>query len=71
MRYSIILATVDRARELHPLLLSLKAQTCLDFELLVIDQNPDDRLKGVLEAVFARAFSDPAHTQRPGSFHRV
>ncbi len=49
MRYSILLATLDRTRELDQFLASLARQTWRDFELLVIDQNSDDRLGEVLE----------------------
>jgi glycosyltransferase involved in cell wall biosynthesis len=55
MRYSILLATVGRTTELHRLLQSLAQQTWRDFEVIVIDQNSDDRLVEVLGA-YARRF---------------
>ncbi len=45
---SLIVATVNRVTELERLLESLEAQSCRDFEVLVVDQNPDDRLVPVL-----------------------
>ena len=48
MLYSILLATVGRTAEVHHFLESLTAQTWRDFEVIVIDQNADDRLAGVL-----------------------
>ncbi len=43
-RFSLILATVGRTAELDRLFDSLVAQTCRDFEIIVVDQNPDGRL---------------------------
>lgn len=46
---SLVLGTVGRAAELNRLIDSLAAQTCHDFELIVIDQNADRRLDPVVE----------------------
>lgn len=43
-RFSLILATVGRTAELDRLFDSLAAQNCQDFEVILIDQNVDDRL---------------------------
>ncbi|MBE9155756.1 glycosyltransferase family 2 protein [Nodosilinea sp. LEGE 06152] len=48
MKFSLILATLGRTAEISTFLTSLDAQTYRDFELIVIDQNPDDRLVEVL-----------------------
>jgi glycosyltransferase involved in cell wall biosynthesis len=45
---SLVVATLNRVTELERLLDSLEAQTYRDFEVLVVDQNPDDRLVSVL-----------------------
>src|SRR5829696_2800034 len=48
MRFSLILPTIERTDEIQCFLASLYAQTYRDFEVIVVDQNPDDRLTPVL-----------------------
>lgn len=45
---SIIVATINRVAELERLLCSLEEQHLRDFEVIVVDQNPDARLLPVL-----------------------
>ncbi|MES2537308.1 MAG: glycosyltransferase family A protein [Pseudomonadota bacterium] len=45
---SLILATFGRTAELQRLFDSLAVQTCRDFEVIVVDQNADDRLISVV-----------------------
>src|SRR5258707_4338024 len=49
MFISILLATLGRTREVHQFLRSLTFQTWRKFEVLVIDQNPDERLAEIVE----------------------
>lgn len=45
---SLLVATINRTVELERFLASLDTQTYRNFEVIVIDQNPDDRLVPVL-----------------------
>lgn len=46
---SLIVATVERTKELGPLFESLAAQTFKNFDVIVVDQNTDDRLLPYIE----------------------
>lgn len=48
MKFSLIVATFGRTEEPRRLLDSLRAQTYKNFQVLIVDQNPDDRIKGVI-----------------------
>jgi|HubBroStandDraft_4_1064222.scaffolds.fasta_scaffold00169_15 glycosyltransferase involved in cell wall biosynthesis len=54
VRFSLVLATVGRTRELANFLAHLTAQSCPRFELVVVDQNQDERLLPVLAEYLAR-----------------
>lgn len=47
---SMVIATLGRTHELERLLHSLAAQKVSDFEVIIVDQNIDDRLAAILEA---------------------
>jgi glycosyltransferase involved in cell wall biosynthesis len=48
LRFSLIVATINRTKEFSVLLQSLARQEMRDFELIVVDQNADDRLSPLL-----------------------
>jgi len=52
MRFSLVVATLGRDTEVGELLDSLLAQGRTDFEVIIVDQNDDDRL-GPIEATYA------------------
>jgi glycosyltransferase involved in cell wall biosynthesis len=45
---SLVVPTVGRVSDLDRLLASLAGQTCKQFELIIVDQNSDDRIKTLL-----------------------
>jgi len=49
MQFSLIVATLGRTFELNRLLESLDNQTHRDFEIIIVDQNPDQRLLPIIE----------------------
>lgn len=50
MRFSLIVATLNRTTELEKLFESLQNQSHRDFEVIVVDQNSDGRLLPILKA---------------------
>jgi glycosyltransferase involved in cell wall biosynthesis len=48
VRFSLVLATVGRVTDVERFMAALAAQTCPDLELIVVDQNEDNRLEPVL-----------------------
>lgn len=56
MRFSLVLATVDRTCELERFLYHLNQQSCRDFELIIVDQNAEGILQPILEP-YTNAFS--------------
>ena len=48
--FSIVVPTIKRVDEVVRLLDSLVCQTCRDFEIILVDQNPDERLVRIVES---------------------
>jgi len=66
MKFSLILPTVGRVAEIQRFLESLAAQDEQDFELIVIDQNPDDRLVAMLRDFSTRFQVNHIRLQKRG-----
>lgn len=49
MKFSLVTSTIGRTVELEKLMESLVSQTYKDFELFIIDQNSDDRIKPIID----------------------
>ena len=49
VKFSLVLATINRVREVDNFLQSLTRQTYQNFELIVVDQNVDNRVEELLE----------------------
>lgn len=49
MRFSLVLATKNRVTEVERFLRSLTTQSYTDFEVIIVDQNRDDRLVELIE----------------------
>jgi glycosyltransferase involved in cell wall biosynthesis len=49
MYFSLVCATINRVLEVDNLLFSLSQQTFKDFEVIVVDQNDDNRLENTLK----------------------
>lgn len=59
MRFSLVMATKARTKEIERFISSLEDQEVGDAELIVVDSNPDDRLSAILES-----YSGEAEIQR-------
>lgn len=50
LKFSLVMGTLGRTQEVERFLASLQRQTYRDFELFIVDQNPDDRLLPMIDA---------------------
>lgn len=67
MKFSLVLATIGRTVELERFLTSLQNQTHSEFELIVVDQNSDERLVPILEPFRKRFPLLHLHAKTTGS----
>jgi glycosyltransferase involved in cell wall biosynthesis len=68
MKFSLIVATLGRVEEINRLFASLAAQAHQDFEVILVDQNPDNRL-GASVAKYSKKFSLQHMGSTPGLSH--
>ena len=64
MKVSLVLATVGRADDVGRLVQSLVGQTSSDFELIIVDQNADERLRPHVQLA-RQAGLDVTHLRQP------
>jgi len=62
IRFSLVVATCGRTTEVTTFLASVLCQRRNDIEVILVDQNADDRLLPVMEEVQGKAVA------KPGSF---
>lgn len=65
MKFSLIMGTLGRRDEVGEFLASLQRQDHRDFELLIVDQNPDERLAPLIEE-YRRHFRILRYRSAPG-----
>lgn len=65
MKFSLIMGTLGRRDEVGDFLASLQRQDHRDFELLIVDQNPDERLAPLIEE-YRRHFRILRYRSAPG-----
>jgi glycosyltransferase involved in cell wall biosynthesis len=65
MKFSLIMGTLGRCEEVGTFLASLQRQDHRDFELLIVDQNPDERLAPLVEQ-YRRHFRIRRYRSAPG-----
>lgn len=76
MKFSLVMATLGRSTEVERLFNTLAAQTYKDFELIVIDQNEDDRVRRLvgsfgdrMEIVYLRSEKGLSRARNVGLKH--
>jgi len=67
MKFSLVLCTISREVEVKRLLESLLLQVYKDFELVIVDQNSDDRVVKILEQYKDRISINYIHSSVPGA----
>jgi len=65
MKFSLVMGTLGRVEEVRGFLASLQRQDHRDFELLIVDQNPDERLAPVI-AQYRQHFRILRYRSAPG-----
>lgn len=67
MLFSLIVPTLNRREEVGRLLASIEAQTCRDFEVIIVDQNPGDLLDAVCREFAGRLPLRHLKVEKPGA----
>jgi glycosyltransferase involved in cell wall biosynthesis len=67
VKYSLIVPSINRIHELERLFESLEKQTLRDFEVVLVDQNTDDRLLSIVEDYSRHFFIKHLRLQTKGA----
>ncbi|MCF6204987.1 MAG: glycosyltransferase family 2 protein [Methylococcaceae bacterium] len=69
MKFSLIVATLHRTSEVDSLLTSLVNQVYNDFEVIIVDQNSDDRLDTIIKSYSKTLKVTHTHCESKGASH--
>ncbi len=69
IKFSLIVATLDRTTEVDSLLTSLVNQTYQNFEVIIVNQNLDDRLDAIINSYSKTLKMTHTHCESKGASH--
>ena len=69
MKFSLIVATLNRTSEVNSLLTSLVNQIYQDFEVIIVNQNSDDRLDAIINSYSKTLKITHTHCESKGASH--
>ena len=70
MKFSLIISTLGRNADVVDFIRTIEAQTCRDFEVIIVDQNDDDALEKAVQALTPSYPCAPRAGCEPGAQSR-